>query len=76
MTQYIMLAYLLLFAALSNAVYLYNAFFFLLPLTFANAFCFHVMSLTDTICLFQIFFCITYSAFNQLGFITLCSHRF
>ena len=36
---YVMLAYLMLFAALSNAVCLYNAFFFLL-LIFANAFCF------------------------------------
>ena len=33
---YIMLAYLMLFAALSNAVCLYNAF---LPLIYANAFC-------------------------------------
>ena len=37
--MYVMLAYLMLFAALSNAVCLYNAFFFLL-LIFANAFCF------------------------------------
>ena len=35
---YIMLAYLMLLAALSNAVCLHNAFF--LPLIFANAFCF------------------------------------
>ena len=36
----IMLAYLMLFAALSNAVCLYNAFFiFFLSLIFANAFC-------------------------------------
>ena len=43
---YIMLAYIMLFAALSNAVCLYNAFFvcFFLPLIFANAFCFHVLS--------------------------------
>ena len=34
---YIMLTYLMLFAALSNAVCLYNAFFLLL--IFANAFC-------------------------------------
>ena len=34
---YIMLAYLMLFAALSNAVCLHNAFFLLI---FANAFCF------------------------------------
>ena len=39
---YIMLAYLMLFAALSNAVCLYNAFF--LPLIFANAFCFCALS--------------------------------
>ena len=38
---YVMLAYLMLLAALSNAVCLYNAFFFFfLPLIFANAFCF------------------------------------
>ena len=39
----IMLAYLMLIAALSNAVSLYNAFFLLL-LIFANAFCFHALS--------------------------------
>ena len=39
---YIMLAYLMLFAALSNAVCLYNAFFFFA--IFANAFCFHALS--------------------------------
>ena len=36
---YIMLAYLMLFAALFNAVCLHNAFFLLL--IFANALCFH-----------------------------------
>ena len=42
---YVMLAYLMLFAALSNAVCLYNAFFlFFLLLVSANAFCFHAMS--------------------------------
>ena len=39
---YIMLAYLMLFAALSNAVCLHNASF--LPMIFANAFYFHVLS--------------------------------
>ena len=39
---YIMLAYLMLFAALPNADYLHNAFFLLL--IFANAFCFHALS--------------------------------
>ena len=38
MLLYMMLAYLMLFAALSNAVCLYNAF---LLLILPNAFCFH-----------------------------------
>ena len=40
---YIMLTYLMLFAALSNAVCLHNAFFFS-PLISANALCFHALS--------------------------------
>ena len=44
---YIVLAYLMLFAALSNAVCLYNAYF--LPMISAIAFYFHVLSwLIDT----------------------------
>ena len=39
---YIVLAYLMLFAALSNAVCLYNVSF--LPMISANAFYFHVLS--------------------------------
>ena len=39
---YIVLAYLMLFAALSNAVCLHNASF--LPMVSANAFYFHVLS--------------------------------
>ena len=39
---YIVLAYLMLFAALSNAACLHNASF--LPLISANAFCFHALS--------------------------------
>ena len=42
MLLYIILAYLMLFAALSNAVCLYNASFF--PFISANAFCFHALS--------------------------------
>ena len=42
---YIVLAYLMLFAALTNAVCLYNASFFFLPLISANAFYFHALSL-------------------------------
>ena len=38
---YIMIAYLMLLAAICNAVCLYNAF---LLLIFANAFCFHTLS--------------------------------
>ena len=47
---HIMLAYLMLFASLSNALCLYDAllFFFFLPLIFPNAF-FHALSyLIDT----------------------------
>ena len=40
---YIVLAYLMLFAALNNAVCLYNASF--LPLISVNAFYFHALSL-------------------------------
>ena len=42
MLLYIMLAYLMLFAALSNGVCLYNASF--LPFISANTFCFHALS--------------------------------
>ena len=42
MLLYIMLAYLMLFAALSNVVCLYNASF--LPMISAIAFYFHVLS--------------------------------
>ena len=42
MLLHIMLAYLMLFAALSNAACWHNAFF--LPLIFANAFCFLALS--------------------------------
>ena len=48
-----MLAYLILFAALTNAVCLYNASFFV-PLISANALYFHALSLfIDTVCLFS-----------------------
>ena len=63
----IVLAYLMLFAALSNAVCLYNASF--LPLISANAFYFHTSSLLiDTVCLFHLLICIMHSAFNLLVF--------
>ena len=54
---YIMLACLLWFAALSNAVCVYNDF------------CFHALSwFIDTVCLFQVLFCIMLSAFYLLVF--------
>ena len=49
MLLYIMLAYLMLFAVLFNAVGLVNA---LLPLICANAFCFHALSCLLTHSLF------------------------
>ena len=66
---YIMLAYLMLFAALSNAVCLYDAFIYFLLLIFANAFCFHAFSglLTNSF-FFQVLFCSIHSAFNLLVF--------
>ena len=45
MLLYIMLAYLMLFAALCSAVCVYNAILsFFLLLIFANAFCYHAFS--------------------------------
>ena len=58
---YIVLAYLMLFAALSNAVCLYNASF--LPLISANAFFFMLC-----LCLFHFFISIMHSAFNLFVF--------
>ena len=52
MLLYIMLSYLMSFAALCNAVCLHNAF---LQLIFANAFCYHgLFCFIDTVCLFQV----------------------
>ena len=66
MLLYIMLAYLLLLAALSNAACLHNAFMLLI---FENAFCFHALSwFFDTVCLFQGWFCIMHCGFNLLVF--------
>ena len=66
MLLYIMLSYLMLFAAISNAVCLHNAFF---TLIFANSFCLHALSrFIDTVCLFHVLICIMHSAFNLLVF--------
>ena len=60
---YIVLAYLMLFAALTNAVCFYNASFF--PLISANAFYFHALSLFID---FIFFICIMHSSFNLFVF--------
>ena len=65
MLLYIMLAYLMLFAALSNAVCLYNAFF---AIDFCKCFLFSCFVLVywHIVCLFQVWFCIMHCAFNLL----------
>ena len=74
MLLYIMLAYLMLFAALSNVVCLYSASFFL----FANAFCFHVLSwFVDTwFVYFKYYFASCTVLLVCWFFLILCSHRF
>ena len=67
---YIVLAYLMLFAALTNAVCLYNASFFL-PLISANAFYFHALSLFISFFLFASCTVLLICLF----FLILCSHR-
>ena len=60
----------MLFAALFNAVCLHNAYFF--AIDFANSFLLLTNTLswiTDTVCIFQILFCIIHSAFNLLVFL-------
>ena len=71
---YIVLVYLLPFAALFNAACLHNAYF--LPLTFSNAFFFMLcLGLLPHNFLFFLF-CIMHNAFNLLVFLILCSHLF
>ena len=64
---YIVLAYIMLFAALSNAVCLHNAYF--LPKIFEMLFVFMILlGLLSVACLVQILLCIMHSAFNLLFF--------
>ena len=64
---YVRLAYLMLLAALSNAVCFYNGFFFIID--FCKCFQFLALSwLIDTVCLFQESFFITHSTFDLLVF--------
>ena len=77
----IMLHNLMQFTVLFNAVSLYNAclfpFYFALVffiIIYTNALVFILcLWVIDTICLFYLLFCITYSAFNHLVFI-ICVH--
>ena len=68
-------AYLMLFAALSNAVCLYAAFFLLI---FANAACFHALSwFIDTLLVyFKYYFASCTVLLISWFFLILCSHRF
>ena len=71
----IMLAYLMLFAALSNAVCLHNASF--VAIDFCKCFlctCF-VLVYCHIVCLFHVLICIMHSAFNLFFVLILCSHR-
>ena len=74
MLLYIMLVYLTLFAALSNVVCLYNAFFLLL--IFANTFCMLCLGLlTQSLFISSMIFHHA-QCFNLLVFIILFSHNF
>ena len=83
---YIMLAYLMLFAALSNAICLHNAFFFaidFLQMLFVFVLCLGLLAHSLFISLFIIIYryilvlvFIIYSAINLSVFEILCSHRF
>ena len=70
MFLYIMLAYLMLFYLMLLVCIMLNYF---LTLAFANAFCFHVLSLTHSLLISNI---IMHSALNQIVFQISCSHRF
>ena len=65
---YIVLAYLMLFAALTTAVCLYNASFF--AIDFCKCFLFSCFAFVylHIVCLFHFFICIMHSAFNLFVF--------
>ena len=65
----------MLFAALSNAVCLHNAFF---PLIFANAFCFHALSwFIDTMFVYFKYYFPSCTVLLKCWFyLILCSHCF
>ena len=63
-----MLAYLMLFAALSNAVCLYNASFFAIDFCKCFLFSCFVLVYWHIVCLFHVLTSIMHSAFNLLVF--------
>ena len=63
-----MLAYLMLFAALPNAVCLYNASFFAIDFCKCILFSCFVFVYWHIVCLFHFFICIMHSAFNLFVF--------
>ena len=63
---YIMLAYLMLFTALSNAVCLYNASFF--PIYFCKCFLLSFFVYFHIVCLFHVSTCTMHRDFNLLVF--------
>ena len=66
---YIMLAYLMMLTALSNAVCLYNGFlFFAIDSCKCSLFSCFGLVYRQIVCLFQALFCIVHSAFNLLVF--------
>ena len=74
---YVMLAYLMLFAALSNAVCFFNGYLFSLLLIFANAFCFMLCLglLTQFVYLrYDLLSCAVLLICSFL--LNLCSHHF
>ena len=64
----IMLAFLMLFAALSNAVCLYNASFFSIHFCKCFLFSFFVLVYCHIVCLLHVLTCTIHSAFNLLLF--------
>ena len=68
---YVVFAYLMLFAALTNAVCLYNASFFLFLLNCAYAFYFHTLSLFISFFLFASCTVLLICLFFPI----ICSHR-
>ena len=65
---YVMLAYLMLFAALSNAVCLHNASFFAIDFCKCFLFSCFVLVSCHIVCLIHVLICIMHSAFNLLVF--------